>query len=640
MENEPKVVWEGKGQLIYDFRIEPSAEKQDNTLPWKTETLRDAWKYSMSVAGASGEHEGYVPGILFLADTRDGLIRDMATYIDIALKKADRGFLNLPPMNPDNIKISDSTGVFNSLDLNAVFRNAAAIAAQLPPPGEAVYIIEIREDESREADKRYTAKIIYANGALNYSELSENDAYLKEGVDKFSNISAQQVPQVIAHYILTKAVENEIQPTQLNTKIVNFTNNPEFTLNQIASYIMAMMPQVMPQQPYTSQMSSSAVASNPYNQYPEMPYQQEPGRQMPNAHPIPSQNQVQLKQPPEPSQQNAQQPKEKATGTEDSGESEVEKNLSFYEPDYGFDSVIGMDDAKDFLYDNIILGLKRPDLFKKYKKSIHDGFILYGPPGTGKTYLVGALAHEAKIKLLVVNIHQLLDQYVGNTEKNVHAIFEQARKNAPCIILFDEIDGLGMSRNASGESGNRSSTLALNQILMEMDSLGTKNEDIMIIGTTNEPQDIDTALLRSGRFTNLMYVRPPDEEVREKLFKFYSEGIPKEDVDYRKLGEESTNFSPADIKATVKAAVTPLIAEAAEGGAERELTTEDLLKSIRKRRASGSTMIKWYEDMKKILKRGGFTEEEKLEYGSMLEDIKRRVRSPKKTHSGKRRLRA
>lgn len=630
MEDEPKVIWEGKGQIIYDFRIEPT-RKEKREAQEKINNLTDAWKYGLSISGASGEYESYVPSIFFIADTKEGLIRDMATYIDLGIRKIDSHFLNVPPMSPDNIRIIDDTGEFSNFNLPEIFKDAFRIAKEPPPPGEATYIIEIKENEEQPKDKRYSLDIIYVNGVLNYAEIAESDKYLhmREGVDKFSNISMPQVFEAITRYILTTAPENRIQPTQTNTKIVNYTNNPEFTLKNIASYLGAVVqqaaqPQPMPQNEVYAYPTQSAYQSG-YGypvQVPQAAYQR------PRA-PQPQELQEQ------PSPTKLQHPKPKEEKEE---ESDAKKDFKFYKPDYGLDSVIGMESAKKFLHDNIILGLERPDLFKKYKKSIHDGFILYGPPGTGKTYLVGALAHDANMKLLVVNIHELMDQYVGNTEKNIHEVFEQARKNAPCIILFDEIDGLGMSRNMGRENGNRSSTLALNQILTEMDGILSKNEDIITIGTTNEPQDIDTALLRSGRFTNLMYVRPPDKEVREKLFKFYTEGIPKEDMDYAKLGEESTNFSPADIKATVKAAVTPLIAEAVESGIERELTAEDLLKAIRQRRSSGSTMVKWYEDMNKILKKGGFTEEEKLEYAPMFEDMKKRIKSPRKASTKKRRL--
>ncbi|MEM4098055.1 MAG: AAA family ATPase, partial [Candidatus Micrarchaeaceae archaeon] len=210
---------------------------------------------------------------------------------------------------------------------------------------------------------------------------------------------------------------------------------------------------------------------------------------------------------------------------------------------------------------------------------------------------------------------------------------EQAKKNAPCIILFDEIDGLGVNRSISRQSGNPSSALALNQLLMEMDDLDRNNEKVIVIGTTNAPQDIDTALLRSGRFTNMLYTRPPDKEERAKLFEFYAKGIPQDKLDYDKLADNSNNFSPADIKATVNAAVTPLIAEAVKTDTEKKLTTDDLLKAIRSRRRIGGTLIRWYREMNDMLHKNKFTEEEKLLYSDMLEDIKKRIRPERKSKS-------
>ena len=609
-----KTIWEGGGPIIYGFKIN-TINKDLSNPNQKPENLIENWKYEMSVGGASGEYEMDVPDTLFLADTPNGLIRDIATYIDIAAKKQNNSFQNLPSINPNNIRITEDSDVFNNINIDYIFKNASTLANQSPPKGEAAYVIEINEDENQPLDNKYNVKIVYANGVLNAPELESSDEYLKEGINKFQGISAQMVPKVIANYILTTATKNEIPPTQINTKILNFTNNPNFTLNKITSYMLATIPR-------------------------QRPYQTQANMNNPNKSPIPETHNSHTETENE-NEKSLKSDNEKIEDEIEKSDEEkpTKKGLKFYEPDYGFDSVIGMDKEKEFLYNNIILGLERPDLFKKYKKSINDGFIFYGPPGTGKTYLAGALAHEADMKLLIVNIHQLLDQYVGNTEKNIHEIFEEARKNQPCIILFDEIDGLGMSRNRSKEGGSGSSALALNQILMEMDSLGSKNDGIIVIGTTNEPQDIDTALLRSGRFTNLLYISPPDKETREKLFEFYSDDIPKDYIDYSLLGKESTNFSPADIKATVKAAVTPLIAQAAKDGEEKDLDTEDLLTAIRKRRASGSTLVKWYEDMDKLAKKGDFTENEKLEYAPMFNDMKNHIKTPKKKQKSKKKQR-
>lgn len=626
-EDQQNTVWKGKGPIIYSFSIE-IPERNPDTPSWHSDTLGDAWKYRLSITGAAGQYENRVPEIFFIADTKPGIVRDMAAYIDLSRSMRDKQFLNLPKISPDNLEITDSTkGEFRDINVNSIFAASARIADAQPPLREPAYIIEITKNDEAQKDKRYDVSIIYVNGFIDHTGLTDSEQALHEGVDRFSKISAALVPAVVARYMLTEGRRNDIRPGPANMKVINFTNNPDFTVSQISTAMRA----IVPPQPMQVRMPSVAMQGSRINPIGvPAPFMRHIRQPLPISAPVPA---IEKKQ--EAPELNEGEP---VTVIESKRKAEKEQHkrdkLSrFYTPKYGFDSVTGMAHAKKFFNDNIILGLKRPDLFEKYKKNIHDGFLLYGPPGIGKTYIVGALAKEANMKLLVVSIHQLLNMYLGETEKNIHEIFEQARDNAPCIILFDEIDGLGMSRRVSRESGNASSALSLNQLLMEMDGLESENENVIVMGTTNAPQDIDNALLRSGRFTNMLYMRPPDKEDRAKTFEFYVDDIPQEQLDYDKLGEESKNLSPADIKAVVKAAVTPLIAEAAESGEAKKLATDDLLTAIHSRRSSGSTMIKWYEDMNKVLQKGGFSEEDKLLYGDMMKDMKKRVKPP----SGRRR---
>jgi len=632
VDGEGKVIWRGSGPITYSFTIQSVPHPDYEFTHYQD--LSEAWKYRMLVRGAEGEYQNSVPQAAFLADTKAGIIRDIAEYI--VLSNNDKQFLNLPKLQPSNIEIIDQTGAFGDLDINAIYANAALIANTPPPPGESQYIIKISEEipensTEEQKDKRYNVKIIYSNGYLDYAGL-QDDQELKEGIDMFSKIPAELVPVVIARYILTTAQKNDILPSPLNTKIVNFTDNPNFTIESISNTIMSMMPPPMPVQVQAPMVMQQMNTGKVQEALMRPIGAQEQPKQITQEKPKTAKLEEEKEEEPEKNKESEKEEEEPGENEESSEkESDNTKWFEFFKPKYGFDSVIGMDYVKKYFYNNIILGIKKPELFAKYKKSIHDGFLLYGPPGVGKTYLVAALAKEANAKLLVVNLHQLLDQYVGNTEKNIHKLFAQARKYAPSIILLDEIDGLGASRNLARQRGNQTSTLALQQLLTEMSSLENENKDVVVIGTTNAPQDIDPALLRSGRFTNLLYIRPPDKEERAKLFEFYTEGIPKSKIDYEKLGAESKNLSPADINAVVKAAVTPLIAHAAETGEIKELTTEDLLKAIRAKRASGTTMIKWYEDMNKMLKNGEFSEEEKLLYGEMIKDIKNRIKEPVKT---------
>ena len=187
------------------------------------------------------------------------------------------------------------------------------------------------------------------------------------------------------------------------------------------------------------------------------------------------------------------------------------KRIAFSEPKTKFENVVGLEDVKKYLYENLVLAIQRPELFKKYGKKMGLGLILYGPPGTGKTLIVSAIGGEAKAKVLIARINQIVDMYTGNTEKNLHAIFEQARENTPCIIILRRARRHGHKRSGGGGEGGESSAmrLAVNQFLVEMNGLEENPEGIFVIGATNQPWDIDPALKRSGRFGDAIYLKPP-----------------------------------------------------------------------------------------------------------------------------------
>ena len=192
------------------------------------------------------------------------------------------------------------------------------------------------------------------------------------------------------------------------------------------------------------------------------------------------------------------------------------KSVAFFKSDTKFNDVVGLEKVKRYLADNVVLAIKKPDLFKKYGKKLGVGLLLYGPPGVGKTYIVRAVAGEAGANVIIARVNQIVDMYTGNTEKNLHAIFEQARKNIPCVIFFDELDALGVKRGGDEPGGGNSSALrlAVNQFLVEMSGVEANPEGIYVIGATNNPWEIDPALKRSGRFGDSVYLKPPDYKAR------------------------------------------------------------------------------------------------------------------------------
>jgi len=317
------------------------------------------------------------------------------------------------------------------------------------------------------------------------------------------------------------------------------------------------------------------------------------------------------------------------------------KKIAFYKSNSNFSNVIGLQKIKDYLRNNIILSMQHPELFKKYGKKQGLGLILYGPPGTGKTFIVNAISGESNANVIIARINQIIDMYTGNTEKNLHAIFEQARQNAPCIIFFDELDALGVKRGGSSGGGGESSALrlAVNQFLIEMNGLEENPQGIYVIGATNNPWDIDPALKRSGRFGDRIYLSPPNYGSRKLLFNFYTKHTPKKNLDVGRLSRATMGYSPADIERICdKAIMLPLLHEF-ELKKERKLKTNDLLNVLKDKDNGGSSLDEWYLMVKKeiintrevqivngkkqeTIKEGKLNSEEKILYKTMIKDIK------------------
>ncbi len=318
------------------------------------------------------------------------------------------------------------------------------------------------------------------------------------------------------------------------------------------------------------------------------------------------------------------------------------KKVAFYKSTAKFDSVIGLEKIKKYMRDNVVLAIKNPELFKKYGKKLGVGLLLYGPPGVGKTFVINAVAGEAGANVIIAQINQIVDMYTGNTEKNLHAIFEQARGAAPCIIVFDEVDALGVKRGGGGGGGGESSSLrlAVNQFLVEMNGVESNPEGIFVMGTTNQPWDIDPALKRSGRFSDSLYIKPPNYKDRKELFKFYTKNKQRENLDYDRLSRITMGYSPADIdRICDKAAMRPLLHEH-ETKKERKLSMGDMLAILRDKDLSGSSLDEWYAMVKKdvisktetqivdgkkqtTVKEGKLDPQEKILYKTMVSDIKK-----------------
>ena len=211
-----------------------------------------------------------------------------------------------------------------------------------------------------------------------------------------------------------------------------------------------------------------------------------------------------------------------------------------------FDDVAGIDEAKEEL-EEIVEFLRNPQKFSRLGGKIPKGALLVGPPGTGKTLLARAIAGEAGVPFFTISGSDFVEMFVGVGASRVRDMFEQAKKNAPCIVFIDEIDAVGRSRGVGFGGGNDEREQTLNQLLVEMDGFEA-NEGVIIVAATNRPDVLDPALLRPGRFDRQVQVPNPDIKGREKILSVHARKVPLgPDVDLRVIARGTPGFSGADL---------------------------------------------------------------------------------------------
>jgi transitional endoplasmic reticulum ATPase len=222
-------------------------------------------------------------------------------------------------------------------------------------------------------------------------------------------------------------------------------------------------------------------------------------------------------------------------------------------PDVSWDRVGGLEDTKERLRETIQWPLDYPDVFEQMDLEAAKGVLLYGPPGTGKTLMAKAVANEAQSNFISIKGPELLNKYVGESEKGVREVFEKARSNAPTVVFFDEIDSIAGERGQRmGDSGVGERVVS--QLLTELDGL-EELEDVVVVATTNRPDLIDSALLRPGRLDRHVHVPVPDEGARRAIFAVHTEHKPlADDVDLDELARRTDGYVGADIEAVCREA--------------------------------------------------------------------------------------
>jgi transitional endoplasmic reticulum ATPase len=251
----------------------------------------------------------------------------------------------------------------------------------------------------------------------------------------------------------------------------------------------------------------------------------------------------------------------------DNASAEVER------PKTTFMDVGGMEALKEEIAIKIIYPLQHPEVYQAYGKATGGGILMYGPPGCGKTHLARATAGEIRAGFLSIGINDVLEMWIGSSERNLHNLFEQARNNKPCVLFFDEVDALGGRRSDMHGGAGRQ---MINQFLSEMDGINCSNEGILILAASNAPWHVDPAFRRPGRFDRILFVSPPDAAGRAAILRIHCAGKPAENLDFDYIAKKTDGFSGADLKAVVDQAVESKLRQAMRTGNILPLSTKDL----------------------------------------------------------------
>lgn len=253
-----------------------------------------------------------------------------------------------------------------------------------------------------------------------------------------------------------------------------------------------------------------------------------------------------------------------------------------------FSHVGGLDAVKQQIRRRIITPFLKPSLFDRFKRRAGGGILLYGPPGCGKTLLARATAGECKARFINVAITDVLDMYIGESERKLHELFELARRSTPTVMFFDEIEALGGKRQHAREA---TSTKLVSQFLTELDGFAQHNQGVLILAATNVPWSVDPAFRRPGRFDRVLFVPPPDQAARLDILKQELRDRPcAEALPLAEIARLSSGFSGADLRNLVETAVDEAIEASMHEGREVPLTAQHLRAALAQSRA---TTLEW-----------------------------------------------
>jgi SpoVK/Ycf46/Vps4 family AAA+-type ATPase len=282
-----------------------------------------------------------------------------------------------------------------------------------------------------------------------------------------------------------------------------------------------------------------------------------------------------------------------------SGQSEVEneRDIDVLAPSgVKLSDVAGMKDVKDRLDVSLLGPIRNPELMRAYKVSARGGLLLYGPPGCGKTFLARAVSGEIDANFYPIGISDVLSRWLGDSERAMHEIFEVARRNAPCVLFFDEVDALGMRRaNMRGDSGHRT---VVNALLAEMDPATSDNTGVYVLGATNAPWDVDPALRRPGRFDRVVFVGLPDNEARAEILRFHLHERPVAGIDLKSIAARTDGFTGADLAHICETATQLAMTDSARSGEVRPISMSDINAAMEQIRPSAG---EWFDIARNVV---------------------------------------
>jgi SpoVK/Ycf46/Vps4 family AAA+-type ATPase len=243
----------------------------------------------------------------------------------------------------------------------------------------------------------------------------------------------------------------------------------------------------------------------------------------------------------------------------------------------------GMQQVKERLELSFLGPLRNPRLRGLYGKSLRGGLLLYGPPGCGKTFLARAVAGEMGAAFISLSITDVLNMWVGSSERNLHDLFQSARGHAPCVLFLDEIDALGHKRSQLNSSSMRT---VVNQLLTELDGVDANNDGVFVLAATNAPWDIDAALRRPGRLDRTLLVLPPDRAARAAILEYHLRDRPVAGVDLGKVADATEHFSGADLAHVCETAAEFAMRDSIATGEIRMIGQADMIAACREVRPS------------------------------------------------------